>query len=69
MRISPRFRPRISLRLVLCLVPVMGILFGWVGRHIQEHRAEQLAIEQIQASTPFQGSRASQISGGLPIFL
>ena len=69
MRIFSRFRPRISLRLVLCLVPLMGILFGWVGRHVQEHRAEQLAIAELHASKPFQVPCVGQGRFGLPVFL
>ncbi len=42
-------RPRISLRLSLCLVPICGIGFGWIGHHLQEHRAEERYVTQIYA--------------------
>jgi hypothetical protein len=53
----------------------MGILFGWIARHVQEHRAEQLAIAQLHASTSFD-ARAIPANGiaangsiSIPIFL
>jgi len=53
MRSRTRFRPQFSLRLFFCLLLVTGVGFGWVGRHLREHRAEQRLIAKIHASSPY----------------
>ena len=53
MRLFKRNLLRFSLRTALCLFLVAGMAFGWIGRHMREHWAEQRVIAEINGSTTF----------------
>ncbi len=70
MRLFIRPRLQFSLRVFLALFLFAGLAFGWIGRHVREHRLEQRLVAEIHSSAAFNPpGRKGKEGSDLLIFL